>query len=233
MCVPTGVWMAMTHLIAVVASVLLVLGFTAVLPVGLGLVVLLGMIVAVGLVATGVGEASGGTPGLPGPSAHRRRPAGPLLRPRPRSALGTGVPERREHCRPGRDDGPVHDRVGSVDRRPEKRPDEHPGRHCVGSACAFPPPGGSSSTWRGRTRGGRDASVEGRPGSARGRARGCGGTAGLSSLAVARRGGRGVSGPVGGRGPYMAWVAWCGGDRVELPGAGCRPSGRVASHGGW
>ena len=54
--VPTGVLMAVTHLIAVVASVLLVLVFTAVLPFGLGSVVLLGMIVAVGLVAGGVGE---------------------------------------------------------------------------------------------------------------------------------------------------------------------------------
>ena len=54
--VPTGVWKAVTHLVAVVASVLLVLVFTAVLPLGLGSVVLLGMIVAVGLVAGGVLE---------------------------------------------------------------------------------------------------------------------------------------------------------------------------------
>jgi hypothetical protein len=56
MSVPTGVLRAVTHLIAVVASVLLVLVFTAVLPFGLGSVVQLGMIVAVGLVAGGVGE---------------------------------------------------------------------------------------------------------------------------------------------------------------------------------
>jgi len=45
-----------THLVAVVASFLLILVFTAVLPFGLGYVVLLGMIVAVGLVAGGVLE---------------------------------------------------------------------------------------------------------------------------------------------------------------------------------
>ena len=54
---PTGVLRAVTHLVAVVASVLLVLVFTAVLPFGLGSVVLLGLIVAVGLVAGGVLEA--------------------------------------------------------------------------------------------------------------------------------------------------------------------------------
>ena len=54
--VPTGVWKAVTHLVAVVASFLLILVFTAVLPFGLGSVVLLGMIVAVGLVAGGVLE---------------------------------------------------------------------------------------------------------------------------------------------------------------------------------
>ena len=51
--VPTGVWKAVTHLVAVVASFLLVLVFTAVLPLGLGSVVLLGMILVVGLVAGG------------------------------------------------------------------------------------------------------------------------------------------------------------------------------------
>jgi len=53
---PTGVLMVVPHLIAIVASVLLVLVLTAVLPFGLGSAVLLGMIVAVGLVAGGVGE---------------------------------------------------------------------------------------------------------------------------------------------------------------------------------
>lgn len=54
--VPTGVWKAVTHLVAVLASFLLVLIATAVLPFGLGSVVLLGIIVAVGLVAVGVLE---------------------------------------------------------------------------------------------------------------------------------------------------------------------------------
>jgi len=53
---PTWVLVAVTHLVAVMASVLLVLAFTAVLPFGLGSVVLLGMIVAVGLVAGGALE---------------------------------------------------------------------------------------------------------------------------------------------------------------------------------
>ncbi|GAB3668714.1 hypothetical protein GCM10027596_39940 [Nocardioides korecus] len=51
--VPAGVLKAVTHLIAVVASLLLVLVPTAVLPPGLGSVVLLGMIVAVALVTGG------------------------------------------------------------------------------------------------------------------------------------------------------------------------------------
>ena len=54
--VPTGVWQAMTHVVAVLASSLLILVFTAVLPVGLGSVVLLGMIVTVGLVVGDVLE---------------------------------------------------------------------------------------------------------------------------------------------------------------------------------
>ena len=54
--VPTGVLKAVTHLVAVVASLLLFLVLTAVLPLGLGSVVLLGMIVAVGLVTGGVLE---------------------------------------------------------------------------------------------------------------------------------------------------------------------------------
>jgi hypothetical protein len=52
--VPTGVLMAVIHLVALVASALLVLVFTATLPFGLGTVVLLGMVVSVGLVAGGV-----------------------------------------------------------------------------------------------------------------------------------------------------------------------------------
>ena len=56
--VPTGVLRAAIHLVAVVASFLLVLVFTAVLPLGLGFVVLLGLFVAVGLVAGGVLEGS-------------------------------------------------------------------------------------------------------------------------------------------------------------------------------
>ena len=54
--VPAGVLKAMTHLVAVVASLLLVLVLTAVLPLVLGSVVLLGMIVGVGLVTGGVLE---------------------------------------------------------------------------------------------------------------------------------------------------------------------------------
>lgn len=54
--VPAGVLKAVTHLVAVVASLLLVVVSTAVLPHGLGSVVLLGMIVAVGLVTGGVLE---------------------------------------------------------------------------------------------------------------------------------------------------------------------------------
>jgi hypothetical protein len=54
--VPTGVWKAMIHLVAVLASSLLILVFTSVLPVGLGSVVLLGIIVTVGLLAGGMFE---------------------------------------------------------------------------------------------------------------------------------------------------------------------------------
>jgi hypothetical protein len=54
--VPTWVLKAATHLVAVVASLLLFVVSTAVLPLGLGSVVLLGMIVAVGLVTGGVLE---------------------------------------------------------------------------------------------------------------------------------------------------------------------------------
>ena len=56
--VPTGVWKAMTHLVAVSASALLFLVFVTVLPFGLGLVVLLGVIVMLGLLAGGVFEGS-------------------------------------------------------------------------------------------------------------------------------------------------------------------------------
>ena len=54
--VPAGVLKAVTHLVAVVASLLLVLVSTAVLPFGLGSIVLLGMIVVVGLVTGGALE---------------------------------------------------------------------------------------------------------------------------------------------------------------------------------
>ena len=51
--VPAGVLKAVNHLVAVVAGLLLLLVSTAVLPLGLGSVVLLGMIVAIGLVTGG------------------------------------------------------------------------------------------------------------------------------------------------------------------------------------
>ena len=54
--VPAGVLKAVTHMVAVVASLLLVLVSTAVLPLVLGSVVVLGMIVGVGLVAEGLLE---------------------------------------------------------------------------------------------------------------------------------------------------------------------------------
>lgn len=54
--VPAGVLKAVTHLVAVVASLLLVLVLTAVLPLVLGSVLLLGVIVAVVLVTGGVLE---------------------------------------------------------------------------------------------------------------------------------------------------------------------------------
>ena len=53
---PTGVFQVVTHLVAVVASFLLVLVVTALLPFGLDSVVLLGLLVVVGLVAGGVLE---------------------------------------------------------------------------------------------------------------------------------------------------------------------------------
>lgn len=52
--VPTGVWRAMTHVVAVGSSALLLLVLMAVLPSGLGSVVLLGVIVIVGLLAGSV-----------------------------------------------------------------------------------------------------------------------------------------------------------------------------------
>ena len=102
---PTWVLKAATHLVAVVASLLLFVVLMAVLPLGLGSVVLLGMIVAVGLVTGGV---------LEGPAVRlTARASAPtdgelqvLSRIPARRGFTIGVPEYSAHRRPGRDLGP-------------------------------------------------------------------------------------------------------------------------------
>ena len=215
--VPTGVWKAVTHLVAVVASFLLVLVFTAVLPFGLGSVVSLGMIVAVGLVAGGV---------LEGPAVRLATRASaptdgelqvPLDRPRPWSDIGywcAGAPREHERRRPGRDHGPVHSGLDGAGRCPVPRLGEQPGGDCAGRARACPPPCDRTSSRGGRDRGGGDAGADGRRGPSWGRERVRVDAAGLPGLAVAWRGGHGLPGPVGGRG--RTWPGVLGGGVIAL-----------------
>jgi hypothetical protein len=230
--VPTGVLMAVTHLIAVVASVLLVLVFTAVTPFGLGSVVLLGMIVGVGLVAGGVGE---------GPAVHLASRANAPTR-GDRQVLAT-VPD-------------LDQRRAMVCRSAASTaaPVVMMGRSTIVSAALIEALGSGRVSTQDVTalvvharayhqlaaprRGEVALAVAERParmvvGVCRGVGRVFAGVP-LSSLAWRWRGMVGAVCLVQSVAEGRIWpgVARCGGDRAELPGAGSKPSDRVASHSG-